>query len=130
MPNRIILVFTVLLTCQLAGEVLTLTFHLPVPGQVIGMVILFCALLIHGRVPDSLGAVTSELLGNLSLLFVPAGVGVMLHARLLADNWLALSTALVLSTAIALAVTGSLMRLAARWTARREAAPDGGSDAP
>ena len=130
MPNRIILVFTVLLTCQLAGEVLTLTFHLPVPGPVIGMVILFCGLLIHGRVPDSLGAVTGELLGNLSLLFVPAGVGVMLHARLLADNWLALSTALVLSTVIALAVTGSLMRLAARWTARREAAQGGGSDAP
>ena len=118
MKNQIILVFTVLLACQLAGEVLTLTFHLPVPGPVIGMVLLFGGLVIHGSVPQSLSAVTGELLGNLSLLFVPAGVGVMLHARLLADNWLALAAGLVLSTAAALAVTGALMQWASRWTGR------------
>jgi len=134
MKNQIILVFTVLLTCQLAGEVLTLTFHLPVPGPVIGMVLLFCGLVIHGSVPQPLSAVTGELLGNLSLLFVPAGVGVMLHARLLADNWLALSAGLVLSTAVALAVTGALMQWASRWTERRagraDAAQSEGADQP
>ena len=119
MKNQIVLVFTVLLACQLAGEVLSLTFHLPIPGPVIGMVILFCGLAIHGRVPDALSAVTGELLSNLSLLFVPAGVGVMLHAQLLADNWLPLSAALLLSTVIVLAVTGALMQWMVRWTERR-----------
>jgi putative effector of murein hydrolase LrgA (UPF0299 family) len=119
MVNRTVLIFTILLACQLAGEVLALALQLPVPGPVVGMVILFCGLVAYGRVPQSLSAVTGELLQNLSLLFVPAGVGVMLHAQLLAENWLALSLALVLSTLVALAVTGAVMSWAARWTAAR-----------
>lgn len=126
MNNRIVLVFTVLLTCQLAGEVIALALQLPVPGPVLGMVILFCGLLIYGRVPQPLSAVAGELLQNLSLLFVPAGVGVMLHAQLLADNWLALSLGLVLSTLVALVVTGAMMNWAGRWARRSEK----GMDAP
>lgn len=116
----------ILLACQLAGEVIALALQLPVPGPVVGMVLLFCGLLVYGRVPPSLAAVTGELLQNLSLLFVPAGVGVMLHAQLLADNWLALSLGLVLSTAIALAATGAVMNWAVRHTGRSEK----GADAP
>lgn len=120
MINRTVLIFTILLACQLGGEVIALALHLPVPGPVVGMMILFCGLVVYGRVPQSLGAVTGELLQNLSLLFVPAGVGVMLHAQLLAEHWRALSLALVLSTLVALAVTGVVMSWAIRWTAGRE----------
>jgi putative effector of murein hydrolase LrgA (UPF0299 family) len=126
MINRTVLIFTILLGCQLAGEVIALALHLPVPGPVVGMVILFCGLLVYGRVPQSLGAVTGELLQNLSLLFVPAGVGVMLHAQLLAEHWLALSVGLVMSTIIALAVTGAVMN----WAVRRPAHSEQGTDAP
>ena len=115
MGNRIVLVFAILLTCQLVGEVITRLLHLPIPGPVLGMVILFCGLLVRGHVPQDMGAVTGELLQNLSLLFVPAGVGVMLHARLLADNLLALTLALVLSATITIAVTGLLMSWTGRW---------------
>jgi holin-like protein len=115
MGNRIVFIFTVLLTCQLAGEVITRLLHLPVPGPVLGMVILFCGLLVRGSVPQDLGVVAGELLQNLSLLFVPAGVGVMLHARLLADHWLALSLALVVSATVTLAVTGLIMKGTSRW---------------
>jgi holin-like protein len=112
MGNRIVLVFTVLLACQLVGEVVTRLLNLPVPGPVLGMMVLFCGLVVRGHVPHDLGAVTGELLQNLSLLFVPAGVGVMLHANLLADNWLALSLALVLSATVTIIVTGLIMN----WT--------------
>ncbi|HHY55107.1 MAG TPA: CidA/LrgA family protein [Chloroflexi bacterium] len=111
-----ILIFTILLVCQLIGEVITRLFHWPVPGPVLGMVILFCGLLLRGHVPEELGAVTGGLLQNLSLLFVPAGVGVMLHAQLLAENWAALSVALVLSAAITIVVTGLVMTWATRLT--------------
>jgi holin-like protein len=120
MGNRIVLIFTVLLACQLVGEIVTRLLHLPLPGPVLGMVILFCALLIRGSVPQDLGMVTGELLQNLSLLFVPAGVGVMLHAHLLAENWLALTTALVVSAAVTLGVTGLLMTAMSRWVRRDE----------
>ncbi len=121
MGNRIVLVFTVLLTCQLAGEVVTRLLHLPLPGPVLGMVILFCGFVVRGYVPHDLGLVTGELLQNLSLLFVPAGVGVMLHARLMAENWLALTLALVLSAAITIAVTGLIMSWTSAWMKRRTA---------
>lgn len=117
--NRIVLIFTILLVCQLIGEIVTRLFQWPVPGPVLGMVILFCGLLVRGRVPEEMSAVTGGLLQNLSLLFVPAGVGVMLHAQLLAENWVALSVALVLSAAITLVVTGLVMTWATRLTDRR-----------
>jgi len=59
--------------------------------------------------PEGLSRVGDPLLGNLSLLFVPAGVGVMLHAGLLGREWLPLAVALVLSTLITVAVTGLVM---------------------
>ncbi len=120
MSNRIVLVFTILLACQLAGEVVTRLLGLPVPGPVLGMVILFAALAIRGHVPDDVGAVSGGLLQNLSLLFVPAGVGVMLHAGVLADNWLVLSVALVASAVLTIAVTG----LAMAWMKRVTSAGD------
>lgn len=113
MSNRIVFTFTLLLACQLAGEVTARLLRLPVPGPVLGMLLLFCGLAIVGRVPGDLAATAEGLLANLSLLFVPAGVGVMLHARLLAGNWLPLTVALLASAAITIAVTGLVMRWAA-----------------
>jgi holin-like protein len=118
MSNRIVLAFTILLVCQLIGEVVTRLFLWPVPGPVLGMVILFCGLLLRGHVPEELSTVTGGLLQNLSLLFVPAGVGVMLHAQLLAENWAALAVALVLSAVITIVVTGLVMAWVSRLTDR------------
>jgi holin-like protein len=121
MHNRIVLTFTILLACQLAGEVVTRLLRLPVPGPVLGMMILFCVLLVRRQVPDDLSVVTGGLLQNLSLLFVPAGVGVMLHAQLLAENWMALSAALLLSAVITIVVTGVVMTWSLRLTSEQKA---------
>ncbi len=94
-----------LLACQLAGEFVTRLLNLPLPGPVIGMLILFAGLLVYGRVPDGLARVTNELLGHLSLLFVPAGVGVVTHVGLLTQQWATLATALVVSVVVTIAVT-------------------------
>ena len=104
----------VLAACQLAGEIFAKAAHLPVPGPVCGMALLFCGLVLHGRLPEGLARVADALLLNLSLLFVPAGVGIMLHFKLLAGEWLPLSTALILSTLLTIAVTASLMALLTR----------------
>ena len=106
---------TVILVCQVCGEAVVGLTGVLVPGPVIGMVLLFVGLLIHGAVPDDLSAVADGLLRNLSLLFVPAGVGVLLHAQLLGDDWLPISVALLVSTLAAIAVTALLMA----WLAPR-----------
>lgn len=108
-----------LLLCQLIGEVFVVWSGLPVPGPVVGMLLLFTGLTLCGRVPEGLGRVTDGLLSHLSLLFVPAGVGVMLHIAMLRDEWLAISVALVLSTVLTIATTGLLMMVLVRWLDRR-----------
>ena len=47
--NRIVLTFTILLVCQLAGEVIARLLQLPLPGPVLGMVILFVGLVVRGH---------------------------------------------------------------------------------
>ncbi len=109
---------TVLIVCQLAGEVLAALTHLPIPGPVCGMALLFAALVWNGRVPDDLGKTADGLLSNLSLLFVPAGTGVMLHFKLLAGDWLPLGVALIVSTLLTIAVTALLMARLSRRPAK------------
>ncbi|MGB0672146.1 MAG: CidA/LrgA family protein [Rhodospirillales bacterium] len=99
-----------LLGCQLAGEVLVVALNLPVPGPVAGMVFLFVGLVIRGHLGDDLSRTANGLLGHLSLLFVPAGVGVVTHIDLVREQWLPLSAALVVSTVLTVAVTGLVMR--------------------
>jgi holin-like protein len=100
---------TLLLLYQLAGEVIVQVFALPIPGPVIGMALLFATLVIRGGVPDGLRNTASNLLQHLSLLFVPAGVGVMVHFARLGDEWPAIVGALVVSTLVTLAVTGLVL---------------------
>lgn len=101
---------TLLLLYQLAGEVTVQFLGLPVPGPVLGMALLFATLVVRGGVPDDLRNTAANLLQHLSLLFVPAGAGVMVHFGRLGDEWVAIVVALVASTAVTLAITSLLLR--------------------
>jgi holin-like protein len=113
---------TLIFVCQLVGELVAVATGWPVPGPVIGMVLLLVGLILYGRVPDDCGSVADSLLGNLSLLFVPAGVGVMQHAKLIGHELLPISVALVVSTVLTIAVTGLLMA----WLDPRQPSAGGG----
>lgn len=102
--------FLVLLLCQLVGEWLMVSLSLPVPGPVAGMLLLLAGLLMAGRVPDSLRRPAEGLVSHLALLFVPAGVGLMLFGDLLAAQWLTIALSLTGSTLITLALTGWLLQ--------------------
>ncbi len=94
-----------LFVCQLAGETAVRALGLPVPGPVVGMVLLFTLMLMRAPLPAMLGDTADGLLRHLSLLFVPAGVGVVQHLELLGNTGLRLITVVVLTTVIVLAVT-------------------------
>lgn len=100
---------TILLGYQLVGEVTSRLLQLPVPGPVIGMILLFVTLLMRGTLEKTLDTATSALLSHLSLLFVPAGVGVVTHLNLIGKQWLPITAALLLSTIITLAATALIM---------------------
>ena len=109
---------TWLLLYQLAGEVLARVLSLPVPGPVIGMTLLFCTLVIRGQtgrpIPQSMHHTANVLLQHLSLLFVPAGTGVMVYLQLIADEWLPISAALIVSTMGGLTVTALILKALSR----------------
>ena len=125
--------FLILLVCQLIGEVLARAFDLPAPGPVVGLALLTLALVVWRRwrpfsdealAASDLGRVAFGLLGALSLLFVPAGVGVVQYAGLLADHALALGAALVVSTLATLLVTVFVFIAVKRWLGpEQETAP-------
>lgn len=100
---------TLIFVCQLIGELVVVATGLPVPGPVLGMALLFVMLVTRGGVPAELAGVADSLIRHLSLLFVPAGVGVMLHLRLIGEELAPISIALVVSTVLAIGVTGALM---------------------
>jgi holin-like protein len=114
-------IFT-LLACQLAGEIASQVLHLPVPGPVLGMVLLVSLLVWCRRLGRDLEAASGFLLRHLSLFFVPAAVGVMVHGGRIAREWLPLGAAILVSTALTLAVTGVVFQVVARLIARDDSA--------
>ncbi len=98
-----ILNIALILGFQLAGEVLARALALPVPGPVIGMALLLAGFLIRPKLAERVLPTSQGLLKHLSLLFVPAGVGVISHAEALGQSGPALLAALVGSTVLALA---------------------------
>lgn len=109
---------TLIFSCQLLGESLVRLLSLPLPGPVLGMLFLFLGLLLRGEIPDALGRSADTLLAHLPLLFVPAGVGVMVHWELLRASWPALLAALLIGTMVTLVVTAVTMT-AVQWLLRR-----------
>jgi len=108
--------FTWLLVFQCAGEALVRLAGWPIPGPVAGMALLFAALLLRKQAPDAMTVAAGGLGQHLSLLFVPAGVGVMMYIGQVTDEWLPILAAVVVSTVLAIAATA----LTFAWLAQRQ----------
>ena len=101
----------ILIAYHQSGEALMHWTGWPIPGSVVGMLLLFVSLLLFKSPPKSIKQSAEFLLRHLSLLFVPAGVGLMLLFDLIKDQWLAMWVSMVLSTFISLVFTAWVMQL-------------------
>jgi holin-like protein len=105
----------ILVGCQLLGELLREAFKLPVPGPVVGMLLLAAGLWVRTKMagdaaaPTALRSAAETLIANMGLLFVPAGVGIIAEFGLLRKEWLPIVAALIGSTILSIAVTGLVM---------------------
>ncbi|MGX9134098.1 CidA/LrgA family protein [Rummeliibacillus sp. JY-2-4R] len=90
----------------LLGEGIAKVCHLPIPGSIIGLVLLFVALKLHiiklEWVDLGAGILTSELL----LFFVPSAVGVVQYDQMVGVIGVKLIAVIVLSTVVVMACTG------------------------
>jgi holin-like protein len=111
--------FAMLLLLQACGEGLSRLFSLPIPGPVIGLLLLW-PVAQWTTLRHSVAAASQLLLSHLSLFFVPAGVGVIAHLDLVSAYGVRLLAVIVLSTWIGLAITALVLRALLDRSAPRE----------
>lgn len=126
---------TVILLCQLLGEVVAHGFGWPLPGPVLGMLLLLVFLSLRGRiakmVPElgkTLDSTGKGLLAHLSLLFIPASVGVVQRLDVVAQHGVGLAVALVVSTFATLVVTVVTFVAVSRFSGSSMEAAEGGEN--
>jgi holin-like protein len=123
---------SLILLCQLAGEVIVRGLGLPMPGPVVGLILLLSLLLARDRFTllargplqgDGVEGASRGLLAHLSLLFIPAGVGVVQKLDLLAEHGIAILLILAVSVVITLLVTVATFLVANRLLTHGEEKP-------
>jgi len=108
-------IFTIFLF-QLVGEFIQKFLEISIPGPVIGLILLLTVLLIKNKYfnastnfQNDLIRSCESLLNYLPLLFIPVGVGVVMHLTLLEENLISVITIIILGTLLTLAITGFIM---------------------
>jgi putative effector of murein hydrolase LrgA (UPF0299 family) len=123
---------SLILICQLVGEIIVRGIGLPLPGPVVGLVLLLAILLMRDRYQmlargplrdEGVESASKGMLAHLSLLFVPAGVGVIQQLDLLAQHGLAIFLVLIGSVLVTLVITAGAFLVASRMVARKRSAP-------
>jgi len=99
-----------LLGFQLLGELVVVLLDMPVPGSVVGMLLLLVALVLRGGGPDELENGAMKVLSFLPLMLVPAGVGLMQYLDVIAENGLVILAALFVSTLITMFLVGGMLK--------------------
>lgn len=106
---------TILVLLQLVGEVLARLLNLPLPGGLVGMLLLLVGLLIRGRVSPEMQGCSEVLLQNLMLLFIPFIAGILAQLEHVRAQWLPFVASCVLGAVLSLISTAGTFR----WVLKR-----------
>lgn len=94
-----------LFLCYMTGEIVVRVANLPLPGALLGLLLLLAALLLLKRTPLFITRGARPLLIHMSVLFVPAVCAIVVIWAQIAPYLMSISTAIILSTALSLGVT-------------------------
>ena len=106
----------IILGIYLIGELLSKSLQLPIPGNILGMVILFILLCTKIVKVDNIATVTNFLLDHLAFFFIPAGVGLMASIGIIKSTWWQLLVVCISTTIIIIGVTGIIVQAISRRT--------------
>lgn len=112
--------FFTLFAFQLLGEALQRGLGLPLPGPVIGMLLLFLFLMLKGDVPDDLEQGSQRLINLLPLLLMVPAAGMFFLGAGFADQWPGFIAAISLGTLATLIFSGLLLKALSRKRARHD----------
>lgn len=106
----------IILGIYLFGDFLASSLNLPIPGNILGMVILFILLCTKIVKVDNINTITNFLLDHLAFFFIPAGVGLMSSLGIIKSTWLQLLIVCLSTTAIIIASTGIIVQAISKKT--------------
>ncbi len=99
-----LVVLLMLFLFKMLGYLVVSLITLPIPAPVMGLVLLFCFLIIRGQVSDSMVQVTASLLPLLPLFLIPASVGIIQYGQLLEQDGVAIILAIVVSLLLSILI--------------------------
>lgn len=106
--------FIILVALQLFGDFVSEQFSLSVPGSVIGMLLLLLILILRTDTLNIVSEASDGLIKYIGLLFVPAGAGISLYLGFIAENWIMITAASVLSTIVTLVFVAGIFKILTR----------------
>lgn len=95
----------IILVFYFVGEILTKLLNLPVPGNIMGMILLLILLCTNVVKLEMVDTVANFLLEHLAFFFIPAGVGLLTSLVVINDSFIRLLIVCFISTIITIAVT-------------------------
>ena len=106
----------IILGIYLLGELLASSLNLPIPGNILGMIILFILLCTNIVKVDNINTITNFLLDHLAFFFIPAGVGLMSSIGIIKSTWLQLLIVCLSTTTIIIVSTGIIVQAISKKT--------------
>lgn len=104
----------IILTAYFLGMILQVALKLPIPGTVLGLILLFFALWTGIVKVEMIDDICEVLISHMSFLFVPAGVGLMTSFGVLKGKWVPFLTIIIISTVVVWIVTAYVVNLLRR----------------
>jgi holin-like protein len=95
----------IVLAMYFSGEILTIFFNLPVPGNIMGMILLLILLCTNVIKLEMVDTVSNFFLDHLAFFFIPAGVGLLTSLSVIKDSYIRLLIVCFLTTVITISVT-------------------------
>ena len=87
------------------GELVVYFIDIPVPGNILGMILIFVALKLKLIKLETVKPASDKLIQYLMLFFVPFGVGLLAYFDFIKAHWLVLVIVATLSTLVTLFIT-------------------------
>lgn len=107
--------FLIILIICFLGEVLSKVMHIPLPGSIIGMILLFICLLTGIIKIEMIQEISKFLLDHLAFFFIPAGVGLLAYVGILKENLIPIIIICFITTILVMIVTGWTVQIIKGW---------------
>lgn len=110
----------IIIGIYLISEFISESLSLPIPGNILGMLLLLVLLLTKVIKLEQIETIANFFLDHLAFFFIPAGVGLMNSAGIIADSWFRLIIVCVITTIIIIAMTGITVQFISRRLSKEE----------